>query len=141
MTGKHPKRRKDKYNPYSVYEQDGHYYISFKDGEGVRQKFAISKKIYEEFDSFELADLSHLNEWDRHIEQSEIWEVTLNDRAVERAESVEDIVLKNIQIENLYSAIRQLPEMQRRRLERSIRGMCGNYIMYQQRNVKLWQGW
>ncbi len=31
MKGNHSKRRKDKYNPYSICELEGHYYISFKD--------------------------------------------------------------------------------------------------------------
>ena len=33
MEGRHPKRRKDKYNPYQIYEKDGKHYILFKDGE------------------------------------------------------------------------------------------------------------
>lgn len=116
MEGKHPKRRKDKYNPYNIYEQDGRYYIAFKDGQGLYQKFEISEKIHEVFNLFELIDLSYLNVWDRHIEQSEIWETSLNERALEVAETVEDIVLRNIQTENLYEAIDKLPETQKRRL-------------------------
>ena len=33
MKGNHPKRRKDKYNPYSIFESDGKYYIEFADGQ------------------------------------------------------------------------------------------------------------
>ena len=33
MEGNHPKRRKDKYNPYTIYEKDGRFYVSFKDGQ------------------------------------------------------------------------------------------------------------
>jgi|GEM_PF-6509549 len=33
MTGNHPKRRKGKFNPYNIYELNGKYYISFKDGQ------------------------------------------------------------------------------------------------------------
>ena len=116
MEGKRPKRRKDKYNPYSIYEQDGHYYISFRDGQGVHQKFEISKLLWEVFNSFELIDLSYLNVWDRHIEQSEIWETSLNERALERPETVEDIVFRNLQTEDLYKAIDKLPDIQKRRV-------------------------
>ena len=70
--GKHPKRRKDKYNPYNIYELEGHYYISFRDGQGIFHKLEVSKELYETFDSFELDDLVYLNVIDRHIEQSEI---------------------------------------------------------------------
>ena len=41
MIGYHPKRRKDKYNPYTICENDGRYYLSFKDGQGVRHEMEI----------------------------------------------------------------------------------------------------
>lgn len=59
MDGNHPKRRKDKYNPYSIAEKNGHYFLSFKDGQGVPHDFEIDKPLYELFDTFELDDLSY----------------------------------------------------------------------------------
>ena len=82
MEGYHPKRRRDTYNPYSIYERNGHYYISFKDGQGVFHKLEISRLLYDAFNSFEMEDLSYLNVWDRHIEQLEVWKGTLNVRAL-----------------------------------------------------------
>ncbi len=35
MENNRPKRRKDKYNPYTLNENAGQYYVSFKDGQGV----------------------------------------------------------------------------------------------------------
>ena len=61
MKGNHPKRRKDKYNPYSIFELDGKYYIEFTDGQRKEHRMEISRKLYEAFDSFELDDLKHLN--------------------------------------------------------------------------------
>lgn len=116
MEGNHPKRRKDKYNPYTIYEKDGHYYILFKDGQAVPYKLEINKRLYDIFDSFELDDLAYLNELDRHIEQSEVWESTLNTRAFHKVEGIEEIVFKKIQIERLHRAIKSLPEIQRRRV-------------------------
>lgn len=116
MTGNHPKRRKDKFNPYTICEKDGKYYLSFRDGQGIIQKLEIDKVLYDTFNHFELDDLSHLNVVDRHLEHSEIWENTLNERAFYQPESVEDIVFCNIQIEDLHMAIRMLPDTQRRRL-------------------------
>lgn len=116
MTGNHPKRRKDKFNPYTICEKDGKYYLSFRDGQGIIQKLEIDKVLYDTFNHFELDDLSHLNVVDRHLEHSEIWENTLNERAFYQPESVEDIVFRNIQIEDLHRAIRMLPDTQRRRL-------------------------
>jgi RNA polymerase sigma factor (sigma-70 family) len=117
MKGNHPKRRRDKYNPYKICEKDGHYYISFKDSQKMECEFEIPYHLYEAFNSFELEDLVYLNAWERHYEREEVWESTLNARAVHKPENLEDIVLKKIQIENLHSAIKQLPEIQQRRME------------------------
>ena len=117
MEGNRPKRRKDKYNPYTICEKDGQYYVSFKDRQGVLHRLEISKVLYDTFDPFELSDLVYLNVVDRHIEQSEVWEVTLNVRAVQKPEGIEEVVLKKIQIEALHTAMKTLPEMQRRRMQ------------------------
>ncbi len=107
MEGNRPKRRKDKYNPYTTCEKDGQYYVSFKDGQGVLHKLEISKALYDTFDSFELSDLVYLNVVDRHIEQSEVWEATLNVRAVMKPEGIEEVVLKKIQAETLHMAMKK----------------------------------
>ena len=114
MEGRHPKRRKDKYNPYQIYEKDGKHYILFKDGEEIQKCMEIERTLYEEFNSFELQDLSYLNVVDRHLEQSEIWDSSLYERATKKEESVEDTVLKKLEVERLHNAIRQLSEIQRR---------------------------
>ena len=61
MKGNHPKRRKDKYNPYKIYELNEHYYIEFKDSENKLREMEISRKLYEAFSSFELRDISYLH--------------------------------------------------------------------------------
>lgn len=115
--GEHPKRRKDKYNPYTIYENEGKYYISFKDGQGQRNSLEVEKELYDAFNDFELEDLSYLNVWDRHLEQSEVWEATLNERAVEVPKSVEEIVFHNIQNEKVHRAISKLSCVQQRRIK------------------------
>ncbi len=116
MEGKRPKRRKDKYNPYTICEKNGHYYISFEDGQAVPHQLEIGKTLYEAFDSFELDDLVYLNVVDRHIEQSEVWESTLNMKAAHKPEGIEDMVLREIQAQELHKAVAGLPEVQRRRV-------------------------
>ena len=116
MKGNHPKRRRDKYNPYRICEMKGRFYVSFKDGQGVLHEFEISEQLYRAFDSFELEDLSYLNVWDRHLEQSEIYEETLNKRAVRMPPDVEETVLNRLLVEQLHGAIRELPQKQKRRL-------------------------
>ena len=46
MDNKRSKRRKDKYNPYTLHTEKGKYYISFTDANNCIQKVLISKKIF-----------------------------------------------------------------------------------------------
>lgn len=117
MLEKHPKRKKDKYNPYTLTITEGHYYLSFKDGHGKQQNIEIDEMLYQTFDRFELEDTSHLNRVSRHIEHSELTDETLNDRAFYKAERIEDIVSESIEYEQLHRAVSELPEVQRRRLK------------------------
>ncbi len=116
MDEKRPKRRKDKYNPYTLSQKEDKHYLSFRDGQGVLRELQITKELFEVLNRFELDDLSILNEWDRHIEHFEQTEQSLNRRAFFKAESVEETVLRSIEYERLHRAITQLPETQRRRL-------------------------
>lgn len=116
MDEKHPNRKKDKHNPYTLMIVEGRYYLSFKDARGVMQNIEIDKVLYELFNRFELEDISHLNRVSRHIEHSELTEASLNDRAFYKAESLEESVSRSIEYELLHKAISKLPETQRRRL-------------------------
>lgn len=116
MDEKRPKRRKDKYNPYTLTEKEDKHFLSFQDGQGVLRELQITKELFELLNRFELDDLSILNEWDRHYEHSELTEGSLYDRAVTLPESVEETVFRNLRYEALHRAIKQLPEVQRRRL-------------------------
>lgn len=117
MDGNHPKRRKDKYNPYTIgTTEDGRHWLTFLDAQGNRHHFEISAAVFALFDSFELDDLSYLNEVDRHYEQSELTEASLYDRAVHRPATVEESALQSMEYAQLHRAISELPEIQKRRL-------------------------
>ena len=117
MDGNHPKRRKDKYNPSTIgTTEDGRHWLTFLDGQGNRHHFEISAAVFALFDSFELDDLSYLNEVDRHYEQSELTEASLYDRAVHRPATVEESALQSMEYAQLHRAISELPEIQNRRL-------------------------
>ena len=117
MDGNHPKRRKDKYNPYTIgTTEDGRHWLTFLDGQGNRHHFEISAAVFTLFDSFELNDLSYLNEVDHHYEQSELTEASLYDRAVRRPATVEESALQSMEYAQLHRAIFELPEIQKRRL-------------------------
>lgn len=116
-----PKRRKDKDNPYEIFTTgadtpDTHYYMRFRDGQGVEHCLEIKKELFDLLDGFELEDLRHLNEVDNHYEHSELTEASLNARAFTTPKSLEAIVSFRIECEELHSAIRRLPSVQRRRL-------------------------
>lgn len=83
---------------------------------GVLHEMEIDGELYGLLNAFELEDLSYLNEWDRHIEQSELSEETLEQRMRRTPCSVEETVYRAIQYEQLHRAIDQLPKTQRRRL-------------------------
>lgn len=117
MDGNHPKRRKDKYNPYTIgTTEDGRHWLTFLDGQSDQHHFEISAAVFELLDSFELDDLSYLNELDRHYEQSELTEASLYDRAVHRPATVEESALQSMEYAQLHRAISELPEIQKRRL-------------------------
>ena len=116
-----PKRRKDKENPYTIFTvgietNRPSYYLSFQNSQGVSICMEIDKSLFELLDRFELEDLSFLNEMDNHRERFELSEKMLNARLVQKQETVEDIVFRQLQNEMLHKAILQLPEIQRRRL-------------------------
>lgn len=116
-----PKRRRDRDNPYEIFTMgietaSPRYYLSFVDSGGIKRTIEIDKTLYDAFDGFELDDLSFLNEVDRHYEQSEQTEVSLNRRAAQPRESVEEMVAHRMEIETLHRAISRLPDKQRRRL-------------------------
>ena len=45
MGEKHPNRKKDKYNPYTLIISDGCYYLSFKDSRGELQTSEIDEVL------------------------------------------------------------------------------------------------
>ena len=116
-----PKRRRDEENPYEIYTagiNTAHprYFLAFTDGSKVKRWMEIDKALFDAFNEFELDDLSFFNEVDRHYEQSEVTEATLNRRAAKPQESVEETVSQRMEVDKLHQAIAKLPEKQRRRL-------------------------
>ena len=114
-----PKRRKHKDNPYTLefVEEKNSYRVSFKDVKGKFRKVEVNKEIYQAFDRFELDDLSELNEFDNHIEHSEVYENNLNERAMDKPLGVDEIVETMLINEELKKAINELSEVQKRRIK------------------------
>jgi len=115
---KRPKRRKDKYNPYTLCSEKRRYYISFVDVNNNFQEISVSQKVFESFNKFELEDISQMNEYDRHLEHSEVDENTLYQKSVSSEQPLEEYFDKAQDAENLHIAISKLPEVQKRRLNK-----------------------
>ena len=115
---KRPKRRKDKYNPYTLHMENGKYYILFVDVNNHIQRVEVSKQIFESFNKFELEDISQMNEYDRHYEHSEIYENALHRRNVSDIQLLEEYFDNAQDAENLHMAVNKLPEVQKRRLNK-----------------------
>ncbi len=87
-----PKRRKDKYNPYTLHKENERYYVSFIDSNNKFQKIEISQEVFESFNKFELEDVSQMNEYDRHLEHSEVYEHTLHKKKDASEWSLEEYI-------------------------------------------------
>lgn len=115
-----PKRNKSKDNPYTLgfNEKKQTYTVEFVDSRKTIHNVEISEKIYQAFNEFELDDISQIHKYQRHIEHSEIYEESLNKRAVNKPMSVEEQVEVLILNEQLKNAISSLPEVQKRRIKK-----------------------
>lgn len=113
-----PKRRKLKDNPYELICENNNYFIKFKDSNNNMQTIQVSNEIFDTFNHFELKDLKMLNEYDRHIEHSEVYEETLYKRANILSESIDEKIERKILIDNVKEQIDKLPEIQKRRLKK-----------------------
>lgn len=113
-----PKRRKSKFNPYTImnFPEQNDYAVKFKDINNKENIVRISKGLYNEFNKFELEDLSEMNEFDRHLEHSKLNEISLNKRIINKNKSLENSVIEKIENEELYNAILKLPMLQRNRI-------------------------
>lgn len=115
-----PKRRKSKENPYVLdyNEERKIYIIKFKDTRNNMQIVEVTEDIYNVFDKSELEDISQMHEYERHIEHSELCDITLNRRAKNISITIEEEVEKKIFNEELKEVINELPEIQKRRLKK-----------------------
>ena len=114
---KRPKRSRDKYNPYTLHSDKSKniYKVSFS-YINKKIKIEIPKKIFEQLDEFEKEDARQIQERKRHYEQNTVTEITLNKRAFDRPEDIDEIVIKNIYSKKLEQALKTLTKEQRRRI-------------------------
>jgi RNA polymerase sigma-70 factor (ECF subfamily) len=109
----------DNTNPYTLRREitDGiaRYFVSFTDGQNIRRETEVSRPVYLEFLRFVRVERNLRRSDERHTEQSDLTDETLNRRALRRAKSAEDTVFDTLRDERLRRAVAELPEVQRRR--------------------------
>ncbi len=115
-----PKRRKDKYNPYTLgfNEDKKTYTIEFVDNMKVIHILEISTELYQAFNKFELEDISQMHKYERHIEHLEISEEALYKKGIHSKESIEEEIIRKSTFEDLKNAIEELSETQKRRIKK-----------------------
>ena len=109
----------DNTNPYALRTETAggitRHYVSFKDGQDTPQETEVSRPVYLEFQRFNKIE-RNLRRWDeRHIEQSDLTDETLYDRALRQPKSLEETVYDSQRDELLRLAVQSLPKIQRRR--------------------------
>ena len=117
---KHLNRNKDKYNPYTldIDEETNTYIVEFKDTKNIIHRVEVSEKVYEAFDRFELEDISQIHKIKKYIERNEVYEETLFHKSINASISVEDEVENKLLSEDLKSAINDLNDVQKRRIQK-----------------------
>lgn len=117
-----PKRRRDKDNPYELYTigrdtEHPRYFVEFADGQNRKHCEEISKELYELLDSFELEDLSYMNERDRHRIKVSLSDVLIHQCAAEPVEPLQELIEMADDKERLHKAISMLSSVQQRRIQ------------------------
>ena len=92
-----------------------HYHISFTDSAGNFQDLEVSETLYIEFRQLERKNRNLQQSDQRHKEHNEVYEETLNRRAVFKPKGVEELIMEAELSELLHKTIATLPEIQKRR--------------------------
>ena len=109
----------DKLNTYSLRTEvsDGaiHYFVCFKDGQGVFHETEVTEDVFHVFSGFQKQDKRQQNFFDRHVEHSDLSDELLNKRTAHHPKTIEEIITDAERKNALQKAIADLSEVQRRR--------------------------
>jgi len=127
-------KKTERKNNYILKKNDnGKYYVEFIDGLNVKRVVEVSKEVFEVMKDFELKEKSQKNKIDRHITRFEYTDEELYNNAVNKSIDIEDLIERNILIEELKEAINNLSEIQKRRI---IRYYFENYTVEEIANLE-----
>ena len=98
-------------------ENENKYYISFLDSANQECRIEIDKEIFDIYMSSKKSYVKIKNETSRYIEQSELTEEDIYNRAKYKVKDAEEIFIDNLEREKLRKAKEKLTDTQIRRLE------------------------
>ena len=93
------------------------YYLSFKDSVDQDCKIVINKEIFDAYMTSRKAYTKIKNETSRHLEHLPLSEIEIYRRSFYPSKSTEETVIKNLENERVHEAMKQLTEVQNRRIE------------------------
>ena len=98
-------------------EDEDKYYISFIDSAKQECRIEIDKKIFDAYMKSKKAYIKIKNETSRFLEQSELTEEDMYNRAKFKGKDTEEIFIDNLEKEKIRQAKEKLTDTQIRRLE------------------------
>lgn len=114
-----PKRYKEIDNPYTLesIEKDELYFIKFKDENG-EHLVTVTKEVFDVFDESEKQDNNTMVRNSRYIHKYELSDEALSNKMLNNQPSIEDKLISDFEIEELYEAINELSDIQKRRIRK-----------------------
>lgn len=98
------------------------YYAIWESSEGEIECEITREVAYKGIGESKRVNRAIANEYSRHIEHSELTEISLENRATYKQETVEDTAIYNRDIDSLLADIKELTEIQRERYSLNYKG-------------------
>jgi len=114
-----PKRYKEYDNPYTLesIEKEELYFIRFRDEKG-EHLVTVSKEVFDVFDESEKQDNNMMVRNSRYIHKYELSDEALSNKMLNNQTSIEDKLISDFEVEELYEAINELSNIQKRRIRK-----------------------
>ena len=114
-----PKRYKEYDNPYTLesIEKEELYFIRFRDEKG-EHLVTVSKEVFDVFDESEKQDNNMMVRNSRYIHKYELSDEALSNKMLNNQTSIEDKLISDFEREELYEAINELSDIQKRRIRK-----------------------
>lgn len=114
-----PKRYKEYDNPYTLesIEKEELYFIRFRDEKG-EHLVTVSKEVFDVFDESEKQDNNMMVRNSRYIHKYQLSDEALSNKMLNNQTSIEDKLISDFEIEELYEAINELSDIQKRRIRK-----------------------